>query len=238
MKTASPIMLRLPNLDLNGQDARIGPPRVLVLLPKDGGRVIVTLWGTENVRISSVDYSHAEALQEAGAEAFTSDRFEPFNINGVPYRFDFHTRPEERQPYLYLNRIGGSVVSQSYTPAALSKIRDLCAEVAAHVVGFHVELVHEAERSEKARDVAKIEEKLAELATKRAELEAKREALGGGFRVSWEIDFDADECNSHEHAAELAFQMMHSQCTDREACAPVFVVHGTRIEHSSPLGKG
>ena len=179
MKTKNPTTVRLSPLVFHDDEPRNGAPRFLVLLPKDGGRAIVTLHGAGFVTVRGVEDRDAEDLREVGQEP-CADRFEPFVINGVAYRFDWNRNEADGKalPYLYASRLG-TISAGDATPGAARKLQELCAEVAAWVQGFHAEAANEANENAKAREVATIDGKLAKLAEEVASLQRRRLELGG-----------------------------------------------------------
>jgi hypothetical protein len=181
MKTRNPTTLALAPLVHYGDRPELGAPRFLVLLPKDGGRLVVTLHGKGLVAVRSVEYRDAEDFAAIGVPAPSGDRFEPFEVFGVPYRLDWSKNEADgsRLPYLFANRLDGFHVGSDATPGAVRKLRELCGEVAAWVLGFQVEAANEANRREALREVESIDGKLAKLAEEVATLQARRHELGG-----------------------------------------------------------
>lgn len=186
MKTKSPTLIDLPRLAQVGHEERNGAPRVLALLPDDGGRVVVTLFGYGNSRVESVSDAVDDALASVGygADRPDGERFEPFHVNGIPYRFSVWTDREDdernRLPSAYVDRL--DVFLGGATDSATSKLRNLGRDLLAYVYGMRPTLVDDANRAETARQRDAVDDALAKTAATLREALDRREELTDELR--------------------------------------------------------
>lgn len=190
MKTKNPTLYDLPALDFHRDNEGDGAPRVLALLPDDGGRVILVFHGGGSVLVRSIAYDDSEALKAAGAAALEGHRFEPFTVNGIPYRFSYQPEDGPGLPYLHTDRLDSSF--DSGTDSACSKLRALSADVLAFVRGFRPGLETLAEAAHLRRALTSNEGKLAELAGKVNQELGERERLGQELRAISEEPAEAE----------------------------------------------
>lgn len=190
MKTQSPTTYDLPALVFHDTAPGDGAPRVLVQLPKDGGRVVVVIHEPGNVVVRSL--STDEDPDTGGAapvcEYREGGRFEAFTVNGVPYRFNWYTHPDGGSGE-YIDRLDVTSGARLYTDAAAKKIRETCAAVVEWLRGQRPGLFHIAEAANIRRAIDRRDSELAELAE---QIGAKLEERAGLVRKLIESDGDHD----------------------------------------------
>lgn len=166
MNTKSPTLVDLCRLDNIGGDDAAGAPRVLVLLPDDGGRLIVTLHGGGNTVARTIEEDDGPTLRAAGVPdpTLSGRAFEAFHVNGIPYRFHTYWYDRERTgiPGHYVDRL--DVTMGGATEGGARKSRQVAVDAMAFVEGSRPSTVDEANRREGLRRVERIDEKLADLA--------------------------------------------------------------------------